>query len=82
MKNYASILKITKFLCSGEIANPPACKSSMEQMGLVEEKVQVLMGRLVGIILWEKKAEMEDNQFTPQGLGFKPDGLVEVNSQF
>ena len=80
MKNYALLLKITKFLCSGEIANPPACKSSMEQMGLVEEKVQVLMGRLVGIILWEKKAEMADNQFTPQGLGFKPDGLVEVNS--
>ena len=37
------------------------------------------MGRLAGIILWEKKGEMEDNQFAPQGLGFKPDGLVEVN---
>ena len=63
---------------SGEIANPPPCKSSMEQLGLVEDKVSVLMARLVGLILWEKKAEMEDNQFVPQGLGYKAEGLIEV----
>ncbi len=37
----------------------------MEQLGVVEERMRTLMGRLDGVNLWDKRQEMEDEQFTP-----------------
>jgi hypothetical protein len=32
---------------------------------VVEERMRTLMGRLDGVNLWDKRQEMEDEQFTP-----------------
>ena len=40
------------------------------------------MNRMTGVVLWEKKAAMEDEQFMPQGLGYRPEGLLEVTMPF
>jgi hypothetical protein len=37
----------------------------VEQLGVVEERMRILMGRLDGVNLWDKRQEMEDEQFTP-----------------
>ena len=37
-----------------------------------------IVDRLTGVVVWQKKDEMEEMQFTPQGLGYKAEGLIEV----
>jgi hypothetical protein len=38
---------------------------------VVEERMRTLMGRLDGVNLWDKRKEMEDEQFTPVVLDRK-----------
>ncbi len=47
------------------MAYAPTCRNSVEQLGVVEERMRTLMGRLDGVNLWDKRQEMEDEQFTP-----------------
>ena len=63
---------------AGDIVNPPTCRNSVDRLTLTETKVNQLMDRLNGIIVWEKKKEMEEEHFVPQGLGYKADTLLEV----
>ena len=56
----------TSFVCHvGDVANPPACRNSVEQLGLVEDRLGLLMGRLDTVNIWDKRQEMDDEQFSP-----------------
>ena len=56
----------TSFVCHvGDVVNPPACRNSVEQLGLVEDRVGLLMGRLDTVNIWDKRQEMDDEQFSP-----------------
>ncbi len=35
------------------------------QLGVVEERMHILMGQLEGVNLWDKRQKMDDEQFTP-----------------
>jgi len=37
----------------------------VEQLGVVEERMDTLMGRLDRVSIWDKRQEMDDEQFTP-----------------
>jgi hypothetical protein len=43
---------------------------------VVEGRMHTLMGRLDGVNLWDKRQEMEDEQFTPVVL----DGKLKLSS--
>ena len=55
----------------------PATRNSMEQLSVAEEKLAKVMGRLLGVDVFTKKLEMDEERFVPEGLGYKTDLFEE-----
>ena len=55
----------------------PATRNSMEQLSVAEEKLAKVMGRLLGVDVFAKKLEMDEDRFVPEGLGYKTDLFEE-----
>ena len=55
----------------------PGTRNSMEQLSVAEEKLAKVMGRLLGVDVFAKKLEMDEDRFVPEGLGYKTDLFEE-----
>ena len=49
----------------------------MEQLSVAEEKLAAVMTRLLGVDIFNKKLEMDEERFVPEGLGYKTDLFEE-----
>ena len=49
----------------------------MEQLSVAEDKLGKVMARLLGIDVFAKKLEMDEERFVPEGLGYKTDLFEE-----
>ena len=49
----------------------------MEQLSVAEDKLGEVMARLLGIDVFAKKLEMDEESFVPEGLGYKTDLFEE-----
>ena len=49
----------------------------MEQRSVAEEKLAAVMTRLLGVDIFNKKLEMDEERFVPEGLGYKTDLFEE-----
>ena len=72
---YYQILKNILFL--GDIIPVPATRNSMEQLSVAEGKLANVMSRLLGVDVFAKKLEMDEERFVPEGLGYKTDLFEE-----
>ena len=61
----------------GDIIPVPATRNSMEQLSVAEEKLARVMSRLLGVDVFAKKLEMDEERFVPEGLGYKTDLFEE-----
>ena len=49
----------------------------MEQLSVAEGKLANVMSRLLGVDVFAKKLEMDEERFVPEGLGYKTDLFEE-----
>ena len=49
----------------------------MEQLSVAEDKLSKVMARLLGVDVFAKKLEMDEDRFVPEGLGYKTDLFEE-----
>ena len=49
----------------------------MEQLSVAEDKLSKVMARLLGVDVFAKKLEMDEERFVPEGLGYKTDLFEE-----
>ena len=49
----------------------------MEQLSVAEDKLSKVMARLLGVDVFAKKMEMDEERFVPEGLGYKTDLFEE-----
>ena len=49
----------------------------MEQLSVAEDKLSKVMARLLGVDIFAKKMEMDEERFVPEGLGYKTDLFEE-----
>ena len=49
----------------------------MEQLSVAEGKLGSVMTRLLGVDIFNKKLEMDEERFVPEGLGYKTDLFEE-----
>ena len=61
----------------GDIIPVPATRNSMEQLSVAEGKLANVMSRLLGVDVFAKKLEMDEERFVPEGLGYKTDLFEE-----
>ena len=61
----------------GDIIPVPATRNSMEQLSVAEGKLSNVMSRLLGVDVFSKKLEMDEERFVPEGLGYKTDLFEE-----
>ena len=55
----------------------PVSRNSMEQLSVAEEKLSKVMNKLLGVDVFAKKLEMDEERFVPEGLGYKTDLFEE-----
>ena len=68
---------ITHKLYAGDVVSVPATRNSMEQLSVAEDKLSKVMARLLGVDIFAKKMEMDEERFVPEGLGYKTDLFEE-----
>ena len=68
---------ITHKLYAGDVVSVPATRNSMEQLSVAEDKLSKVMARLLGVDVFAKKMEMDEERFVPEGLGYKTDLFEE-----
>ena len=61
----------------GELTSTPVSRNSMEQLSVAEDKLAAVMTRLLGVDIFNKKLEMDEERFVPEGLGYKTDLFEE-----
>ena len=49
----------------------------MEQLSVAEGRLGLVMTRLLGVDIFNKKLEMDEERFVPEGLGYKTDLFEE-----
>ena len=64
-------------LILGELISTPVTRNSMEQLSVAEDKLAQVMNRLLGVDIFNKKLEMDEERFVPEGLGYKTDLFEE-----
>ena len=52
-------------------------RNSMEQLSVAEGRLGLVMTRLLGVDIFNKKLEMDEERFVPEGLGYKTDLFEE-----
>ena len=62
---------------SGDVIPVPGTRNSMEQLSVAEDKLSKVMARLLGVDVFAKKMEMDEERFVPEGLGYKTDLFEE-----
>ena len=67
----------SSILFPGDIIPVPATRNSMEQLSVAEGKLANVMSRLLGVDVFAKKLEMDEERFVPEGLGYKTDLFEE-----
>ena len=68
---------IEYILFLGELISTPVTRNSMEQLSVAEDKLAAVMIRLLGVDIFNKKMEMDEERFVPEGLGYKTDLFEE-----
>ena len=68
---------MTVKLYAGDPTGIPATRNSMEQLSVAEDKLAKVMTRLLGVDIFNKKLEMDEERFVPEGLGYKTDLFEE-----
>ena len=68
---------ITHKLYAGDVICVPTTRNSMEQLSVAEDKLSKVMARLLGVDVFAKKLEMDEDRFVPEGLGYKTDLFEE-----
>ena len=68
---------ITHKLYAGDVISVPTTRNSMEQLSVAEDKLSKVMARLLGVDVFAKKLEMDEERFVPEGLGYKTDLFEE-----
>ena len=68
---------ITHKLYAGDVISVPTTRNSMEQLSVAEDKLSKVMARLLGVDVFAKKLEMDEDRFVPEGLGYKTDLFEE-----
>ena len=69
--------KVFWTLFLGDIIPVPGTRNSMEQLSVAEGKLANVMSRLLGVDVFAKKLEMDEERFVPEGLGYKTDLFEE-----
>ena len=69
--------QVTVKLYAGDPTGIPATRNSMEQLSVAEDKLAKVMTRLLGVDIFNKKLEMDEERFVPEGLGYKTDLFEE-----
>ena len=68
---------ITHKLYAGDMISVPGTRNSMEQLSVAEDKLSKVMAKLLGVDVFAKKLEMDEERFVPEGLGYKTDLFEE-----
>ena len=68
---------ITHKLYAGDVISVPTTRNSMEQLSVAEDKLSKVMAKLLGVDVFAKKLEMDEERFVPEGLGYKTDLFEE-----